>query len=123
MRLSLRFSAGALASTVEDLIRWQHALSNDKLLSADSRKLMRTPGTLNDGKRINYGMGLMIRKSYGRRVIDHGGGINGFRSHLAHYPASDHTIVVLANSETISASKLAGLIAEQLFEEKSEPAE
>lgn len=119
----MRYSAGALASTVEVLIRWQHALSNDKLLSADSRKLMRTPGTLNDGKRINYGMGLMIRKSYGRRVIDHGGGINGFRSHLAHYPASDHTIVVLANSETISASKLAGLIAEQLFEEKSEPAE
>ncbi len=111
------FAAGALVSTVEDLIAWQRGLVSGKLLGADSYKLMTTPGKLNDGKPINYGLGLFIRKINGHLAVRHGGGINGFRSDLAYYPDIDCTIAILANSESAKPAKLSDRIARHLFGE------
>lgn len=109
------FSAGALASTVDDLIRWQRGLVNGSLLQEKSRKAMTKKGVLLDGKESTYGMGLFIRQSVGRPMIGHGGGINGFRSDLAYYPESDHTIVVLANSESADPGRISQQIARHVI--------
>lgn len=118
------FAAGALVSTAEDLIAWQRGLVSGKLLSADTHKLMTTPGKLNDGKPINYGLGVFIRKVDGHQAVRHGGGINGFRSDLVYYPDIDCTIAVLANSESTNPAKLSDRIAKHLFgaaEKKCKP--
>lgn len=109
------YSAGALASTVTDLIRWQRGLVNHKVLSAESYEQMTTPGDLSDGKATEYGLGLFIRKKQGRRSIGHGGGINGFRSDIIYFPDSDHTIVVLANCETANPNQISNRIVNVLF--------
>jgi CubicO group peptidase (beta-lactamase class C family) len=109
------FSAGALASTVEDLITWQRALVNHKLLSADSLKMMTTPGKLNDGKPTSYGLGVFVRRLDGRVAIRHGGGIKGFRSALAYFPDTDHTIAALANCESSRPEKVLDKVARHLF--------
>jgi CubicO group peptidase (beta-lactamase class C family) len=109
------FSAGALASTVTDLIRWQRGLVSKKLLDDESYQTMTTRGVRSNGEQIDYGMGLFIRKSGGRRTIGHGGGINGFRSDLTYYPESDHTIVVLTNCESAKPGRISKQIARHLF--------
>jgi D-alanyl-D-alanine carboxypeptidase len=115
--MSQPFAAGALVSNVEDLIKWQHALAKDKLLSKTSFKQMTTRGKLNNGKRIDYALGINLRKFAGHDVIRHGGGIVGFRSDLLYLSDTDHTIVVLANCERSNPAKISDGIARLLIAE------
>ena len=48
------FSAGALCSSVTDLVAWTSALMNGKVVSRASLDQMITPATLNDGKPTTY---------------------------------------------------------------------
>jgi len=47
----------------------------------------------------------------GQRVFFHSGGINGFASHLSHYPETDLTIAVLVNTRGAGASGVEERIA------------
>jgi D-alanyl-D-alanine carboxypeptidase len=109
------FAAGALASTVGDLIRWQRGLVNQKLLKPASWQAMTTRGKLNDGKTSSYGLGLFLRKLDDQPTIRHGGGINGFRSDLSFFPDTDITIAVLTNTEGARPEKITDRIARHLF--------
>ena len=92
------YSAGSLCSSAYDMVLWNRALHGGKVLSADSYRAMITPGTLNDGSSLRYTMGLGVTNTGGRRLISHGGGINGYLSQLDYYPDEDLTIVVLFNT-------------------------
>ncbi len=92
------YSAGSLCSSAQDLLLWNRALHGGKILSAASYRAMTTLAKLNDGSEIRYTMGLGITNSGGRRLISHGGGINGYLSQLDYYPAEDLTVVVLFNT-------------------------
>lgn len=92
------FAAGALCSTVEDLVRWSEAFHGARFLGAASYKLMTTPVTLANGTTYPYGFGLELDDSSGVPTISHGGGINGFLSWLAYLPDRRTTVVVLVNS-------------------------
>ncbi|MFL6734631.1 MAG: serine hydrolase, partial [Sphingomicrobium sp.] len=53
---------------------------------------------LNNGTNSNYGLGVFIRDSNGRRVINHGGEAVGFLSVNNVYPKERAAVVVLTNS-------------------------
>lgn len=95
--MSLPFAAGSLYSTVEDLYKWDQAFYENKILSAESKKLMSTPGL------SNYGYGLTISdRPIGKttqkiKLIQHGGGINGFNCLFTKLVDQKSLIVVLDN--------------------------
>jgi len=95
--MSLPYAAGSMYSTVEDLYKWDQALYENKIISADSKKLMFTPG-LSD-----YGYGFVIAdRPIGKtdqkiKIIQHGGGINGFNSLLTRLVDKQQTIILLDN--------------------------
>jgi CubicO group peptidase (beta-lactamase class C family) len=91
IHMSIPFSAGALYSTTEDLLKWEQGLLCGKLLSADSLEKMTTPF------KGNYGFGLQIETVEGKKRISHGGAIEGFNTYLAYYPEDKLTVAVLAN--------------------------
>jgi len=91
IHMSIPFSAGSLFSTTEDLLKWERGLFGGKVLSPRSLQKMTTP-FLKD-----YAFGLSVRTTDGHEVIDHGGGIEGFNTHLAYYPEDQTTIIVLGN--------------------------
>jgi CubicO group peptidase (beta-lactamase class C family) len=110
------YSAGSLCSSAHDLLLWNRALHGGNVLSAASYRMMTTPGRLNDGSEIRYSMGLGITTSGGRRLISHGGGINGYLSQLDYYPTEDLTIVVLFNTAgPVSPQTVAREIAEAVL--------
>ena len=92
------FAAGSLCSTTLDLVAWNKALHGGKILKPDSYREMTSPGVLNDGTKIRYGMGISLTGTDGRRTILHGGGINGFLAESEYYPDDDLVIVVLLNT-------------------------
>lgn len=98
LSMALPGAAGALCSNVLDLLRWQRALDSNTLISAESRALMVTDATLNDGSSTGYGYGLGLSELEGHRKVSHGGGINGFSTTLATYPDDDLVVVVLTNT-------------------------
>ena len=91
VHMSYPFSAGALYSTTEDLLRWEQGLFGGKVLSAASLKKMTTPF------KNNYAFGLEVRDAGGHKEIEHGGAINGFSTFLAYFPDEKLTTVVLSN--------------------------
>jgi CubicO group peptidase (beta-lactamase class C family) len=89
--MTIPFSAGALYSTTEDLLRWEQGLMGGKLLSAASLQKMTTPF------KNDYAFGLAVHAVNGHKLIEHGGGIEGFNTEIAYYPEDKLTVVVLAN--------------------------
>jgi CubicO group peptidase (beta-lactamase class C family) len=103
--MSIPFSAGALYSTTHDLLRWEQGLFAGKLLSAESFKKMTTPF------KRDYACGLVVHTVKGHKVIDHGGGINGFSAMLAYYPDDKLTVIVLGNIESGASAEIASSLA------------
>lgn len=87
------YSAGSLYSTVEDLYAWDEALFSGKVLSAKSFEMMTTP------VKNNYAYGLGVETKFNRKMISHGGGINGFATFIARFPEEKLTIVALRNAD------------------------
>ncbi|MEO8548733.1 MAG: serine hydrolase domain-containing protein, partial [Kofleriaceae bacterium] len=105
------FAAGALCSTALDLVAWQRALEHGVVLSPASLAKMRTSAVLSTGKPAGYGYGVFVAEREGHPRIEHGGAINGFISELSRYPKDDVTVVVLANTEGRTPSKVEAQIS------------
>lgn len=106
------FAAGSLCSTLPDLVAWNRALHTGRILPDSLYRTMTTPGRLEDGTELRYAMGLTVLDLRGRRVIGHGGAINGFLSNSRYYPEGDLVVVTLQNTAgPRSPSSLAGDIA------------
>lgn len=103
--MTIPFSAGALYSTTGDLLRWEQGLFGGKVLSAASLQKMTTPF------KEDYAFGLLVRTVSGRKVIDHGGGIEGFNTEMAYYPDDKLTVIVLANLNGPARDEIASKLA------------
>ncbi len=96
--------AGAMYSTVADLEKWTRALAEERVFPpATLRKMWQAD-------KGAYGYGWQVLDlwppKFGRPLVFHAGGLNGFASDLLHYPRERITIVILANLET---SPMAGI--------------
>ena len=93
------FSAGAICSTVRDLVKWQRALVGGKVVSAKSFEQMTTPDSLPGGRRMNYGFGLTVGQVGNKKMVAHGGGIFGFTTAGVFIPEDQINVAVFTNSE------------------------
>ncbi len=91
--MSIPQGAGALYSTVEDLYIWGQALFGGKLLAQKSLDAMLT--VVKD----YYAYGIGVDTQFKLPRIGHSGGINGFNTYMAWFPAERATFVVLSNIE------------------------
>ncbi|HET7433888.1 MAG TPA: serine hydrolase domain-containing protein [Thermoanaerobaculia bacterium] len=92
------YAAGALISTVDDLARWNDALAEGKLVDPKLLARAQTSYRLSDGTMTGYGYGWGMRTYEGHRIVEHGGGINGFQSYALAMPDDHIYVVVLANA-------------------------
>jgi D-alanyl-D-alanine carboxypeptidase len=95
--MSQPYAAGALVSTVDDLARWDAAISSGSLLKQSSWNKAFTPYKLNDGTATKYGFGWEIGKLFGLKIASHSGRINGFTSAALRIPGEKLFVVVLSN--------------------------
>jgi CubicO group peptidase (beta-lactamase class C family) len=94
------YAAGSLVSTVDDLARWDAAVSSGKLLKAASWQRAFTPYTLSSGSSTGYGYGWETGTLRGAQMIGHGGGINGFNTYALRLPAEKLYVAVLSNADS-----------------------
>ena len=110
------FSAGALVSTIDDLMKWNASLDAGTLLDERSRHQMWSPAKLNNGNATTYGFGWRIEQTQGRLNIGHGGSTSGFSATLQRFPNEHLAVILLSNTDeqiaTTLARKIAGLVLE-----------
>ena len=114
------YAAGALASTVDDLRRWNEALVAGKLISRASLEKAWTPFTFNDGKKSHYGFGWNIGSFHGEKLVHHGGGIHGFITTLYFFPEKRITAVLLSNGNALDPKLVAQRLAMAAFGQQPE---
>ena len=110
--MTIPFSAGALYSTTEDLLRWEQGLFGGKVLSDASLKKMTTPF------KNDYAFGLVVRAVNGHKVIEHGGGIEGFNTQMSYFPDDKLTVIVLGNLNGGAPGAIASSLASVAHGEK-----
>jgi len=92
-------AACSMESTVLDLAKWDDALYGEKILPKELLTKMWEPTVLADGTIQNYGFGWSISKLNGQQLVEHGGGIHGFTSHIRRVPSKGMTVIVLTNTD------------------------
>ena len=92
------YAAGSLCSSAADMATWLTALHSGEVLSEDAYQQLITPGDLNDGTQIRYGLGIALTPILGHRAIHHGGGIPGFLTQTLYLPDEDLAVSVLVNT-------------------------
>ena len=102
-------AAGALYSTVHDMLIWDGALHSDRLVSARTLETMFTPFK-ND---YCYGW---FHGNFGDRIgYGHAGGISGFATQVIRLPNDKVYIVVLSNFDWAKSSDIAKELSRLLF--------
>lgn len=97
-------AGGALVSSAGDLVRWQIALTSGRAISAASFEQMIASPVQMEQSTARYGLGLMVDRREGQRVITHGGVINGFNSALSWLPDSGLRVAVISNSQPMPSA-------------------
>ena len=121
--------AGSINSSAEEMLHYvQFHIANgeydgQRLLSEENTLAMQSPQTLvsgfpNDPEMgiSTYGMGLMATTYRGHKLVQHGGGIDGFISAMAWLPEEKIGVVVLSNMSGES-NPVPNLVAQRLFDE------
>ena len=112
---TVSYAAGAMYSSVFDLFHWSRSVARHEFLSARMWKIAQTP------VKSNYGYGWIIDRIDGQKFVGHGGGIMGFTSFFAYFPAGNITIILLNNffdesdPLTLPASGLVAILFHQPY--------
>ncbi|WP_428742805.1 serine hydrolase domain-containing protein [Tenacibaculum sp.] len=116
---TLPYAAGSIMSNVDDMLKWQTAISNNLLLKKETTAKAFTNYTLDNGKKINYGYGWHLNEINGIPTIEHGGSIPGYKSMGVYVPSEDVYVVVFSNcgcqSPTKTAIRIAALAIDKPF--------
>lgn len=123
--MSAAGAAGAMRSTVADLLKWHGALLGGRLLKPATVAVMTTPGRLKDGrpaiqgwpkdipatiKPFAYGLGMIVDRQGERRTVGHGGSIQGFNASLQTLPDHEVSLVLLTNTSGAAYGSMPKLI-------------
>ncbi len=104
---SNNLGAGGLATTVEDLHRFDRAMARGDLLSPEMQATMASPAVK------NWGLGCQLMPIRGEDgeftyVVYHNGDDGGFASHFLRYPPDGFALILLSNHWTLPRTDLLG---------------
>ncbi len=99
-------TAGGIWSTPTDLLAWDLALVDGKVLNSQSYETLTTPRHLADGRSTGYGCGDGVIDQGPAVVLKHGGAVSGFVAQNIVVPATRSAIVTLANTDFASLDSL-----------------
>ena len=99
-------AAGGLFTTPSDLVKWDLALMEGKVVKPESYQLMTTGRKLTDGRVRNYGCGLAITQRDGETIVQHSGAVSGFLAFNAMIPRTKSALVLMTNCDHLDAGSL-----------------
>jgi CubicO group peptidase (beta-lactamase class C family) len=111
LSLTAPYAAGAIMSNVDDLLKWNTALHECRLVSRESLGKAFTNYTLNNGDKIDYGYGWSLNRINGSPTYEHGGGIYGYLTNAIYLPEEKVFVAMLSNRDDKGPGTLSTRIA------------
>ena len=97
--LGNRKGPGRISSTAEDLLKWDQALYNNRLISQQTLAEAFTPMKLSDGKLSNYGFGwIIVPNDPSGKIVWHNGDNPGYKTHIMRVLGRKNTMIILCNN-------------------------
>lgn len=115
---SYKIPGGGLASSADDMARFEAAILADKLVKRPTRDLMWTSLKTADGKNTGYALGWGTSDRIGIHVVAHTGGQQGTSTAFALVPERRAGVVVLANMDNVDSGSLADQILKLVLDLK-----
>jgi len=106
---------GGIYTNVDNMVLWDQALYESKLVIAPMLDLATTPPQLPGGPTTEYGFGWFIDRYRGEKRLRHTGETSGFRNAIQRFPRRRLTVVVLTNRSTGEPGAIAERIADRLL--------
>jgi CubicO group peptidase (beta-lactamase class C family) len=108
---------GGIYSNVDDMTRWDQALSGGStaLVDAATMELATTPPQLPGGAATEYGFGWFVDTYRGETRWRHTGETSGFRNAIQRFPRRRLTVIVLTNRSSGEPAAIAERIADRLL--------
>jgi CubicO group peptidase (beta-lactamase class C family) len=115
---------GGVYTSLDDMEKWDRALSHNTLLTAKEMQLALTPAAMANGAPMLqvdgsvaplYGFGWFLDAYLGRRRYSHYGETVGFRNAIQRFPDDHLTVIVLTNRAEVDAPALAQKVADLYF--------
>ncbi|EID71700.1 serine hydrolase, partial [Imtechella halotolerans] len=97
--------------TVDDMYKWQKAITNHELINKKTTEKVFTNYTTSNGNPIDNGYGWHVKNSDDYRFIEHGGSIFGFKSMGVYIPKVDLYVIGFSNCDCNSPTQLVRDIA------------
>ena len=88
---------GGADSTIADMLKWFANYRDDRHFGPDYRQRMETLAPLNDGRSVDYRLGINVMDYRGMSVVRHAGGMPGYLCDFVFFPQADLGIVLMAN--------------------------
>ncbi len=98
------YGAGQIISTADDMLKWNEALYDPNFLKPELLKLAHESFILKDGTDAHYALGWAVDQFAGRKIIQHGGAIGGYRSQGVRIPDDGLYLLILSNSGNTNTS-------------------
>ena len=112
---------GSLYLTILDLIKWDAAITKEKILNHEDLQSMVTPVKLNNDSLHPYGFAWFLNSVNGHKAFQHSGSWQGFNNYIARFPDDKLTVIVLTNLNPSSPGLIAKDIAALYIPELSRP--
>jgi len=108
---------GGIYTNVDDMTRWDQALSggNTALVDAATLELATTPPQLPAGADTQYGFGWFVDRYRGEKRWRHTGETSGFRNAIQRFPGRRLTVIVLTNRSSGEPAAIVERIADRLL--------
>jgi len=106
--------AGAMASTVDDLLTWLAHMDHPRVGTPATWEVMKTPQTLLSGATTGYGLGLITGEYRGLGTLSHPGGWLGGNAQLIKIDCLGLDIVAISNRHDVSAALLTNRIIDRI---------
>jgi len=84
-------------------------------------KELQTQGVLNNGKTIEYALGLSISQYRGLPIVEHGGALFGYRTSILRFPQQKFSVICLCNLATANPDRLTKSVADIYLEGQLAP--
>ena len=109
---------GAIQTNCNDLLLWDKNYYDPKVGGQDFLKLITTTGTLSNGEKLNYTLGLFKDDFYGLELFHHGGAWAGYRAELLRFPQEHFSVICLSNLASFDPSRLSLEVAKIYLSDK-----
>lgn len=104
--------SGNVHSTVSDLLTWLRNFHAPQEGWENAFENLQILDPLNNGDNNNYAFGIILDDYKGKKRIQHGGSVGGFRAFICAFPEEKLDIVVLANSPDFPVGQISSEIAD-----------